>query len=441
MPRRIVASALISVAVVAGLFVLGSSLVRPVMLRATVANQLQAVDLDACAADPAAWGWGSGGLTVFAYDRAGRSANPAAPTLEGDLLAQARQGEAAFGAPTDDLTVAVVPMAADGPCALVRTSSANAARILRPHLAGVLAASTIAGMLLAAFGTLWLVVWPLRARIAALAVAARGVGGEGFQPRPPDPGPLGQLAEILSRSHQRIVETRQALEDRNRALEDHLAGIAHDLRTPLASMQLALELLAAETADDLRHEARRALADGVYLSALVENLHQATRLRHAIDVTAGETDLGDVVRRLERRFAIVGRHADIAVAAHAPDGPVPVACTPALAERALANVVQNAIEHNPGPGHVAIVLTVSGGDRFCLTVSDDGPGLPAHTRASLDRATFLDEDARTRGPGLGMLITGEITRRAGWSIAYTERAPTGVQVQIEGTLRRAAEPG
>ena len=64
---------------------------------------------------------------------------------------------------------------------------------------------------------------------------------------------------------------------------------------------------------------------------MVENLHHAARLRHEVDVTAGRTVI--LILRLEKRFAIVGRHGGIQVAANTPEFKVWVACTPALAER------------------------------------------------------------------------------------------------------------
>ena len=432
-PRRILASALFSVGLAGVLIVFGLNLIRPTIERASMANALGAIDIEGCIADPAAFGWRSGALSIFAYDRTGRSANRAAPAIEPALLRQAQDSGDLAHAATATGIVSVIQRAPDGPCAVIRLTGADARVVARPRILLVLGAATVGGMLLAVVGALWFVVWPLRARINALAASARGVGGPDFVPQPGGPDALGHIADVLTRSHQRVIETRDALEARNRALEDHLAGIAHDLRTPLASMQLALEVLAAESAEPLRQEARRALADGVYLSSLVENLHQATRLRHAADVTAGEVELAELVRRLEQRFAIIGRHADIAVAAHAPDTPVPAACTPALAERAVANLIQNAVEHNPGPGHVAITLAVDGG-RFVLTVADDGPGLPAGTLARLDADTFLLDDARSRGPGLGMLITAEVARRAGWALRYAPLEPTGLKATLEGPI-------
>ena len=274
-------------------------------------------------------------------------------------------------------------------------------------------------------------VLPLRARIDGLAIAARAVGRPTFPPPPPSPDALGNIAEVLTQSHGRIVEARESLERRNRALEEHLAGIAHDLRTPLLSMHLSLETVAEAADGELRKASRRALADVVYLSSMVENLHQATRLRHDVDVMSGTVDLSDLVRRLEKRFALLGRHAGVEVAATTPEREVSVPCTPALAERAVANLVQNAIEHNTKPGHVAIRLVVTdSGRRFELAVVDDGPGLPEETLASLQRETFITDQARPRGPALGLLITTEVARRAQWSLSYEALAPTGLEVDL-----------
>ena len=66
-------------------------------------------------------------------------------------------------------------------------------------------------------------------RIDVLATASRDIGSTSFMPQPEGPDGLGHIAEALTQSHDRIVESRQALEARNQALEHHLAAVAHDL--------------------------------------------------------------------------------------------------------------------------------------------------------------------------------------------------------------------
>ena len=76
----------------------------------------------------------------------------------------------------------------------------------------------------------------------------------------------------------------------------------------------------------------------------------------------------------------------------------------------------------------------SDGARFELVVADDGPGLPEAVMASLEEESFLMDDARRRGPGLGMMITAEVTRRAGWTLSYEALEPNGLCVRLSGPL-------
>ncbi len=429
LPRSIVASAVFSVVLAALLVVLGGLLIRPALQRVILSSMMRVVDLDACANEPASFGRGAEGLSLYGYDRDGRSAHAEAPPIEVDLLQRALETGEMAAREADGKLTAVLPQDDDGSCAVLRVSFGRLAWLARTKLFGVLGISTLGGMVLAATGTFLLVVLPLRRRIESLARSAEGVGTEAFTSQPVSPDALGSIADVLAQTHRRVIDSRDALEQRNRALEDHLAGIAHDLRTPLASLQLALESL------DEGAEASRALADAVYLSSLVENLHQGARLRHELDVTGGRVELGDLVRRLERRFAVVGRHAGIAVAASVPEREVWAACTPALAERAIANLIHNAIEHNDVAGHVAVTLEADE-EGFTLSVADDGPGLPESMLASLAEATFLTEGARRRGPGLGMLITAEVARRARWSVAHEALEPCGLRVTVTGPRYR-----
>ncbi|MEO1232680.1 MAG: HAMP domain-containing sensor histidine kinase [Myxococcota bacterium] len=431
-PRGIIAAAAMGASLAGGLMVLAVGLARPALRRATFSGIVTEEHRAACEANPASWGWESGGLSFHAYDLTGHSVHPKAPPLEPELLAETRRTGSVADLDTPGRLRVLVPLASRGPCALLRITSRDIFGLAASWLLPLLASTLVVGMLLAAVLSFVFVLRPLRRRVAALATSARKVGTASFVAEPSGEDALGVIADVLARSHARVVSKRAALVERNRALEEHMAGIAHDLRTPLTSMHLALESLAKKAEGRQPVETRQAIADVVYLSSLVENLHQATRLRREVEVS-GQVELSELVRRLEKRFALIGRHAGVEVAAHAPDEEVWAACAPALTERAVSNLVQNAIEHNDEAGHVAVTLTQRDG-RFELVVADDGPGLPEYTNASLDEATFLAEGPRPRGPGLGMLITAEIARRAGWELRYEAGEPRGLRAHLEGPV-------
>ena len=117
-----------------------------------------------------------------------------------------------------------------------------------------------------------------------------------------------------------------------------------------------------------------------------------------------------------------------------PDAPVIVRCNPAMAEQALANLVHNAVAHGEPGGHVAVLLASEAG-RFTLTVVDDGPGVAPVDLPRLGERTFRGDEARRRDPrgsGLGLAISGEVCRRAGWTLGLTAELPRGLRATITG---------
>lgn len=430
---RILLGAVLSIMLVGVLLVVGLYSSRSTLRLAMMQHTVAAMDVGACKINPVRWGWHQGSVYVYAYDRMGRSSNPAAPPMEPDLLERVLgTGQGVVVDDDDQLAILVLPAEMTGPCAVVRLQGRSPDGRQLANLLSVVWTAVFGGAVTAVVGMSLFVIWPLRVRIAAISTAASRVGREHFtipQQRVDD---LGHIAEVLSDSHARITETRKTLERRNQALEQYLLEIAHDLRTPLASMQLSLEALVSESDWPDPAESRRALSEVVYLSALVENLHHGTRLRQNLDMQSGPVDLQNLVRRLEQRFAILGRHAGVEVGASVPDEPVWVGAAPMLAERAVANLIQNGVEHNKDGGHVAVILKVEAG-RFVLTVVDDGPGLPAAVAATLASKTFSIDPARRRGPGLGMLITQEVAKRAGWEVFYESIEPNGLRVRVTGS--------
>ena len=109
---------------------------------------------------------------------------------------------------------------------------------------------------------------------------------------------------------------------------------------------------------------------------------------------------------------------------------------PFIAERALSNIVHNAVTHGERGGNVAVVLEVIE-DQFELMVSDDGPGVPPEDLSMLAERTFRSDEARQRdvpGQGLGLAITHEIARRSGWTLAFACVEPRGLQVTLTGPV-------
>lgn len=418
-----------------------------------LAPQLDRVSVAQCERDPAAFTAQHGPeLELNVYDADTLApAVAGAPPLDPQLLARLHAGEAA---PTrmyffiDPWGGASLRRAADhGPCALVQlrwklgTSERRYALLI---IFGLLAFSIALAVGLASF----FAVRPIALRLEKLRRATEQVGhAAGYaSARDPARDDLGQLSALLDQAHARIAADAARMEARHRALEQHLANIAHDLRTPLASLQIALEQLVgdAHPVDD-QGLVRGAIGDVVYMGSLIDNLYLACRLQEGADPLHGDlrVDLCAVVDRVARRFAALGRTRGIEVHGARPDAALWARCNPAMAEQALANLVHNAVAHGDPGGHVAILLEETGAESFSLTVVDDGPGVPPADLPKIGERTFRTDEARRRDPkggGLGLAISQEVCSRAGFVLTLASEQPRGLRATIHGPVS-APPPG
>lgn len=402
--------------------------------------QLDPINLAQCERDPAGFVRGTGeDLRLDVFDAV--TLRSAVPDVEIDpvLLARLEAGEVA---PTrlywlEAWGGAGLRRAADaGPCALMQMRwrlSGGERRFALAMILGFIALSV--GLAVAAAG--FFAARPLAVRVERLRRATQQVGQAAGYASAGDPeaDDLGQLSALLDQAHARIAADAARMEARTRALEQHLGNIAHDLRTPLASLQIALGELAA-TAQGDPALVRAAVGDVVYMGALIDNLDLACRLQEGADPLHGDlrVELSALVDRVARRFAALGRARGIEVHGARPDAPVWARCNPAMAEQALANLVHNAVAHGEPGGHVAILLEETAAE-FTLTVADDGPGVPPADLPRIGERTFRSDEARRRDPkggGLGLAITGEVCRRAGYSLTLSPEEPRGLRATISG---------
>ena len=431
------------VAIALGARVIGDAFVS--QLAPLLADRFDAAAASACQAQPATWSmtvWTSLAMQGYAYDsRTGTSANPAAPPLRADLVAELGRepGASAVDLRRPSRTRALVfRTGAPAPCDLVQLEWRNPAAV--QQTGRIVGGSAVLSAVFASVLALLVLVLPLVRRIRQLAAAATRVGEpEGYAgvARRSPGDELDALGHVLDRAHVRIRDDARLLEDQREALERHLARIAHDLRTPLTSLQIALEYAADQSdAPAVRDALAGALRDAVYLSALIYNLRLASKLRSgwnpAQDVA--EVELGELVTRIVDRARILARRRQIELELSVPDGAVRVMCNAVAVEQALTNVVDNAVAYGDPHGHVAVVLAARD-DGFDLEISDDGPGVPPERMPQLGQATFRSDEARQRDPrgnGLGLAITAEVCARIGWTLAFRALEPRGLLVHVRG---------
>jgi signal transduction histidine kinase len=315
-----------------------------------------------------------------------------------------------------------------GPCGVIQVEARPTRRTTTTVAWVVLSALAMAVMGLL---TAWMVVLrPLRSRVARLAKVAEVLdeaSGRGQHHTGTDD--IETIASALEVSITKHGEANVQLALRAERLERHLAELAHDLRTPLASLQLALERMTAETsADEHRRLLGRCLTEHVYVTTLLDNLDAATTLEGNLSAfrAVSELDLGMLVEGVVARFSLLAEQNGIELVLSRPDQPVPVLAAPTLLERGLGNLVHNAIRHGTRGGHVAVLLVLTDAS-VILTVEDDGPGMSEALLASLGSRgeSALRGVPRADGSrGIGLAVAMAAFDRAGMRLTF-RRAPTG----------------
>jgi two-component system sensor histidine kinase ChvG len=263
------------------------------------------------------------------------------------------------------------------------------------------------------------IVRPLR-RLARAAVRVRlGRARDVVVPRLPGRSDeIGLLARAVS-------DMTQALRHRIDAIERFAGDVSHELKNPLASLSSAVESLDRVTDPALQKQLTEIIAQDVRrLDRLITDISDISRLDAELTRTRFErVDLGELIEMLLSEHNI--RTADqtrIAFARPGRDTAV-VMGDPNRLERAIRNLIDNAVSFSPFGGVVQVGATRAGED-VIVTVEDDGPGIPvaarelAFERFHSDRP---DTEAFGKHSGLGLAIAKTIVDGHNGTIAIEDR--------------------
>ena len=261
-------------------------------------------------------------------------------------------------------------------------------------------------------------------RAAAPAPGVGGVGAEVAPPRPAGGDEVQALAEAFAGMKQRIEDdtTRE-----QRRVADHremMASVAHDLRTPLTALHGHLEVLAGEVApapDPARRNAvlQAALAQSRKVSRLSQQLFELAALQSTEQVLHRERfSLDDLVTDAVQKFELGAEPALVTLHGGAP-GRLELDGDLQLIERALTNLIDNAVRHAPASQAVRVSLRREG-EQAQIVVEDSGPGLPDELHQRLHRGLSVRDPPIKRSSGgiggLGLAIAQRVAVLHGGSL-------------------------
>lgn len=297
-------------------------------------------------------------------------------------------------------------------------------------------AAMVFGIVIALLSVLLMLRSPLK-RIKRLADDVRRSSKDGyaFVTAVDGTDEIGDLARAFNEAATEVRGQIDKLEKRDRALTEYIHGMTHDLAIPLTVLQGRLTQLEADAKASRAPDAdtvNAAFAECQYLAQLVANLGAAARLDTGdTQVDSREVDLNALVERVVARHKPVADHRGVTLDFAVPDERVVTVGDDLLLERAVSNLVHNAIRHigRPrGEGHVAVVLDRVP-DGFSLLVKDDGTQASAALAAALERGGDL-QPSSSRGTGLGMRIVRDVARKHGLSLTFDVPAEGGFEARL-----------
>ena len=200
-----------------------------------------------------------------------------------------------------------------------------------------------------------------------------------------------------------------------------LSGAAHQLRTPLAGIQMQVDLATREAPEELKPRLKRVHAA---IGDLVHCTHQMLALARSATGDAADMSPVDLVALIEDSSSgwldnALSRGAELDFRLS------PARCTGSvwMLQQLLGNLIDNAIKHGPGGGLVTIGCGTDPQGRAFVEVEDQGAGIPEAARTQVLEPFVRGPDARSDGSGLGLAIVREVAERHSAVLEFTSGAP------------------
>ncbi len=250
--------------------------------------------------------------------------------------------------------------------------------------------------------------------LSFLVKAADRISHGDQPPRLPEEG-ANEMREVL-RTFNEMAEALARLDSERTLL---LAGVSHDLRTPLARLRLAVEMLPSDVGENMRDGMIQDIAD---MDNIINQFLDF--VRGVEGEPAQMVEINDLLKSLADRHARAGRTVELNLSSN-----YKVPLRPLAMHRLIGNLIDNAFAY--GKGHVAVNTKITAG-YIVISVLDNGPGIPAAHMIRLLRPFERMDSARGNegGSGLGLAIADRIAKLHKGKLELLNRPQGGLEARL-----------
>lgn len=264
-------------------------------------------------------------------------------------------------------------------------------------------------------------------------------GATDARPLPSKRDEVDELRDTFDRMAARIEDQIVKLEDQDRLRREMVANVSHDLRTPLTHLHGYLETLMLKE-QSLEPEERQeyleiALQHAKRLGRLVSDLFELAKLDALHEPLERERmPVGELVQDIAQKYRLPAEDRGVSLSAELANELLWISADVGLIERALENVLDNALRYTPEGGRIDIRLKPHG-EWLRIEVQDTGPGIAAGDLPRVfdrfHRAQRSDDRGESRGAGLGLAIAKRAVELHGGNIHCESTAGEGTTFRFE----------
>ncbi len=266
--------------------------------------------------------------------------------------------------------------------------------------------------------------------VEEIARTARGIRPTTLNERVGTAGLPSELAELAGTFNAMLDRLQEAFDRLSRFSSD----IAHELRTPVNNLRGEVEVALAKprAADEYRDVLGSSLEECVRLSRLIDSLLFLARAENPqTEIRRERVDIARELAAVRDFYEPAAAEAGVALELRAPDA-VPADVDRTLFQRAVGNLIENALAHTPGGGTVALSAARENG-RLLVSVSDTGCGIPReHLARVFDRFHRVDpaRSNESGGAGLGLAIVKSVAALHGGTAEIESEPGRGTRVTL-----------
>src|SRR5580704_2683891 len=272
--------------------------------------------------------------------------------------------------------------------------------------------------------------------VEEMATTARHISSTNLRERIlPEGYPL-ELASLASTFNQML----DGLEESFERISRFSADIAHDLRTPVNNLRGEAEVALARTrsAEEYREVIASCLEEAVRLSDLIGDLLFLARAESPLTHLRRErVNVGDLLGGVREYYEASAADGGVSLTTAVADEPVIAELDRTLLQRAVGNLVSNALAHTPPGGTVVLGTSINplnkDSSTICIEVSDTGAGIPSEALPRVFDRFFRVDSSRSQGSGgtgLGLAIVQSIALLHGGNVEISSQLGHGTRVTL-----------